>query len=373
MKSEYDIFLTRLNSRTYNVEQYSSKMLSFLFIMYNYCDRNIKNLDKGLKYFFKYKTFKNWRERIDYITSRNNWQTKLSMIMRYGEKYGNIEWDEYRNKIAMTKENMIKKYGEVEGIERWEKYCKRQSETNTFEYKNKKYGMTKEEFNNYNRSRAVTLENMIKKYGTDEGTKKFNSYCEKQKVSGCKVEYFIDKYGTDEGLKKYEQLNNQKGLTLENFIRKYGEVEGEKLYHKHWNNMFSSNFYSKSSQELFDNIYSNLKTDVKEKCHYASLNKEFGLYDGQNQKYYFYDFVITGCINKVIEFNGEIWHADPKKYSASDVVPFINRKAEEVWESDRIKQKYIQDKGFKVLVIWEQDYVLNKEKIVTSCLSFIEE
>lgn len=62
-----------------------------------------------------------------------------------------------------------------------------------------------------------------------------------------------------------DEYRNKIAMTKENMIKKYGEVEGEKLYHKHWNNMFFGNFYSKSSQELFDNIYSNLKTDVKEK------------------------------------------------------------------------------------------------------------
>ena len=53
-------------------------------------------------------------------------------------------------KYAWTKEKAIKKYGEVDGLKKWEEYCKKQAISNTFEYKQNKYGWTKDQFDEYN-------------------------------------------------------------------------------------------------------------------------------------------------------------------------------------------------------------------------------
>ena len=95
-------------------------------------------------------------------------------------------------------------FGEEEGLKKWNHYCELQSKSNKFEYKKEKYGWTEEDFNNFNKTRAITLENQIAKYGEEEGTKRFNDYCEKQVYAGNKLEYFIEKLGEIEGRKKYE-------------------------------------------------------------------------------------------------------------------------------------------------------------------------
>ena len=40
---------------------------------------------------------------------------------------------------TVTKEKMIKKYGISEGTEKWNSYCKKQADSNKFEYKHEKY------------------------------------------------------------------------------------------------------------------------------------------------------------------------------------------------------------------------------------------
>lgn len=91
-------------------------------------------------------------------------------------------------------------YGRRNGKLKWDNYRLKQANSNSFEYKNKKYGMSYEEFVNYNKSRSTTLENMILRYGESEGTIRYNSYIEKQRVNGVKLEYFVNKYGHDKGL-----------------------------------------------------------------------------------------------------------------------------------------------------------------------------
>lgn len=52
--------------------------------------------------------------------------------------------------VTITKLKL--KYGDNEGEVRWKAYCKKQSETNSLEYKSAKYGMTESEFTEYNLS-----------------------------------------------------------------------------------------------------------------------------------------------------------------------------------------------------------------------------
>ena len=93
---------------------------------------------------------------------------------------------------SVTKEKMIKKYGISEGTERWDSYCKKQADSNKFEYKHEKHGMTLEEYDEYNKSRAVTLNNMIKRYGVNEGLIHWNQYVESERYT-CTLPYYIEK------------------------------------------------------------------------------------------------------------------------------------------------------------------------------------
>lgn len=262
-----------------------------------------------------------------------------------------------------TKEHWILMFGEKAGLEKWNNYCKLQSKSNTYDYKKEKFGWTKEDFDNYNKSRAVTLENQIAKYGEIEGTKRFNEYCKTQSYAGNKLEYFIEKCGELEGRKKYEEVIKYKAITLENMIRVHGEEEGKNRYENYLNS--HSNFYSKISKELFDKIKEKLPNiDFK----YADT--EFGLYDTINHKYNKYDF--TDIKNKlIIEFNGEHFHSkspDDKNFSN----PFNQSlTAEEQYKLDENKKLCAERNGYKIFYIWENEYINDKENTIERCLKFL--
>ena len=87
-----------------------------------------------------------------------NRQSKIFFTTQYGERLGEIRFKELQTIQALT---------------------------NSKEYK----GMTDEEFEQYNHSRATTLKNMIKRYGEEEGTRIFNEYRETQKYKKSKQRY----------------------------------------------------------------------------------------------------------------------------------------------------------------------------------------
>lgn len=315
-----------------------------------YCETNDMKMAafrRCVEYFIEAHDFRNWRERMRWI----------------GEHYSDK---------AVTLAKMTAYYGEVEGKIRWKTYCDKQSVTNTFEYKQKKYGMTEEEFKAYNQSRAVTLKNCIKKHGEEEGTRIFKEYCIKQKDAGCSLSYFQEKYGEIEGKQKYLDVNSQKALTLENYVRKYGDEEGKERY----KNVLGSKYFSKIAMSMFEEILNKLPEYMKLMPIYFANETctEYYMPDHNNSKLYFYDFTIP-TIKYCIEFNGDFWHCNPSKYNECDIVNIFGEdyKVSEIWEKDKRKIDFIRSQGFECDVIWESDYRSNSEKIISECVEKIKQ
>ena len=71
-----------------------------------------------------------------------------------------------------------------------------------------------------------------------------------------------------------------------------------------------------------------------------------------DRKWYRPDVLIDDWI--VVEFFGDYWHANPKKYSKDDIVHH-GLKASEIWEKDRLRLEELE-KRYSVLVVWEKRY-----------------
>lgn len=264
----------------------------------------------------------------------------------------------------VTERNLIRKYGEEEGKRRFNEYREKQAYSNSQEYKN----MTDEEFKAYNLSRAVTLEKCIERHGQEKGISIFEGYKEKQAYSNT-LEYNIEKYGLDEGTKRYNKIIESTKNTLPNFIKRYGEEEGLKKYDDYMQNSNRS-FYSNIASELFSKIDKELNIDCI--IYYAPKTKEYGKYNFEIEKYNFYDFVIPE-LKFCIEFNGDCFHAKPEKYKPDDKPnPFIpNLTSKEIWEADEIKNSVLESFGFEVYIVWESEYINNKSDIIDEMVKII--
>jgi hypothetical protein len=113
-----------------------------------------------------------------------------------------IEHHEVTKIRKSTLENMIRRYGETEGTKKWNLYRRKQSETNSYEYKKQKYGWTKQQFNEYNKARGNKgakngnfqkgfYKVWIEKYGLDEANKKLKQFKQLQSKNntGRKVQF----------------------------------------------------------------------------------------------------------------------------------------------------------------------------------------
>jgi hypothetical protein len=164
--------------------------------------------------------------------------------------------------------------------------------------------------------------------------------------------WFISKFGEEEGLKKYKD----RSINL-----------SKKTYWREYNKQNKQN-WSKISQELFWEIHNRIYENY-ETIYFGELNHEFSC--GLQSKNF--DFVVKDN-KKIIEFNGDKFHANPRLYNKEDIpLKFIGESAEEIWKKDEIKNKKAKDKGYDLKIIWESDYIKNKEKIILECIDFINE
>lgn len=266
---------------------------------------------------------------------------------------------------VQTEKYYVIKYGEELGKQKWQEYRKIQGKTNSLEYKKEKYGMTEEEFKEYNKSRAVTLKNLTKKYGEEEGKRRFEIYREKQKYVGSCEEYFIEKFGEELGKQKWKEVNKSKGVTLENYIKRLGKEKGTEEFNKRIQR--KTKFYSKMSSQFFEDLIKRLGR--KEHIYFGE--NEFGKYNPYTGGYVKFDFTDT-LNHKIIEFNGDNFH--PKEEHDKNFKNVFNKEitSEMAWQRDRQKEIIANENGFKIYYIWEHEVNENYEIAIQKCLEFLK-
>jgi hypothetical protein len=266
-------------------------------------------------------------------------------------------------KTAVTLKNLISKYGLVNGEIRWNEYRKKQAETNTFKYKEKKYGWTRDQFNEYNSSRAQTLEKMIERHGEDTGIKKWQTYCDRQAYTNTK-KYFIEKHGIDSGTKKYIQICKKKSEPHNpELLAKKLNITNDAAVDIILSRSKSEFRYSNLEKEFIHTIEKNVGV-----LDHTSLRKPFGKWSSYLKTYVVYDIKHKNCI---IEFNGDYWHANPKIYKDTAMIRGIN--AIDIRNRDILKLRTVEDLGFRTLVIWESEYRSDKENIIKKVIKWISQ
>lgn len=169
----------------------------------------------------------------------------------------------------------------------------------------------------------------------------------------CASKYYIqngtyDKWrmcrtGTGRRVTK-EQIERQKNT----MIKKYGVVCG---YH-----LAKTRRISKQQRNLFEL--------VKEIDNTAVIEKRI---PGSN---YFVDILLIDK-RKIIEYNGDYWHCNPKKYSENYFNKKIKKFARDIWNTDLERRKILEQMNYSVLCIWESEFCKNREAIEQKIKEFL--
>ena len=301
--------------------------------------------------------------RLQWTHFKYNCTGKFANGREYKKAYPNAKLvdDNLAKNTAVTESNLIKKYGITEGKKRWQEYKQKQAYSNSYEYKKEKHGWSDEDFKNFNKSRAITLKNLIEKYGETDGTIRWQNYCERQAYTNT-IGYFIEKYGQKKGKEKYQQVCREKSHCVENICKRYDcDVETASLILQ--DRVNHNNHVSNSEKFFVDELEKVLGTELD----YSYKTKQYCVYG--NNKVNFYDVVHN---NRAIEYNGDYWHCNPKTFLENYYHSVANKLAREIWKDDQNKIDLLKKKrNIECLIIWESDFLQDPKKILEECRKWI--
>lgn len=75
----------------------------------------------------------------------------------------------------------------------------------------------------------------------------------------------------------------------------------------------------------------------------------------------------------VLEYNGDFWHCNPEKWTSDQYNKTIKMTAGEKWTADLNRKRVLTKLGYTVLVIWESEWIEDKNKCLDKIKKKINE
>lgn len=113
---------------------------------------------------------------------------------------------------------------------------------------------------------------------------------------------------------------------------------------------------------------SKLEIELREKIKLATNSSVKKKTIRINKRWFYPDVMIDDKV--IVEFYGNYWHANPKKYKATDIVHH-NKTAKEIWKYDKERME-ILEKSYRVIIVWQDEYILNKDKTIDNIIKIME-
>ena len=209
---------------------------------------------------------------------------------------------------------------------------------------------------------------------------------EKADAYPTRLSYWLTRgFSREEAILKVQ--DRQRTFSLDICISKYGEEKGKEIWNARqalWLDTLYSNMTDEEYKDLsrrkvsaWYNGWSKIGLSLFEhlahpEAIYAteSDHNEANIIMNDGTEFaYPVDYMLG---NKVIEFYGDVMHANPNKYIGSDQTSILRKQnAQQTWDKDAKKQKIIRDNGYELLVVWEHDYKWNKEATIKKCKDFL--
>lgn len=188
-----------------------------------------------------------------------------------------------------------------------------------------------------------------------------------------RIEYYI-KNGMSTEEAKEAISKRQSTFTIKKCIEKYGEEAGVKIFkERQKKRVIKIRKYfelNSGSRSLQSGIANRLFNDI---CNLLNLNadkyKEKFIYERETNTGYSYDFCYN---NKIIEFQGDYWHCNPKIYKEDYFNKVIKMSAKEIWNKDAAKKRIAEKNNYSVLYVWESDYKADPTKELIKCIKFLK-
>lgn len=202
-----------------------------------------------------------------------------------------------------------------------------------------------------------SLEFKIKKFGEEEGTKRYKDACKSMDSTSANY-YEKQGFSSEEAIVKSKE--RQSTFSLKKCIEKHGEEEGRQLWaarQEKWLKKYKKSNYSKISQVLFktlldldpslsDSIFANRYSEDKNDEAVINSNSRVIKPDFYNSR-----------LKKVIEFDGDYWH------NRGDLQANVKRELQ--------RDKALESLGIKILHVKEWDFKHDRESVIKKCKEFL--
>lgn len=196
----------------------------------------------------------------------------------------------------------------------------------------------------------------------------------KETIKDTNIEYYLNK-GMSIEEAKLALKERQTTFSLDKCIKKYGKEEGIKKFQERqekWIHSLKRTFIDISKDnhtnyfqsKLQNNIYQDLLKYINKNDIYT----EYYIFDNKLNKGFSFDIKYK---NKIIEVQGDFWHCNPKFFEENFYNKAIKLTAKEIWERDNIKNNVATSNGFEVYYIWEDDYNNHPELEIQKCINFL--
>lgn len=196
------------------------------------------------------------------------------------------------------------------------------------------------------------------------------------------LEYWLKK-GYSEKDAKTKLKERQTTFTLEKCIKKYGEEAGTLIYEerqRNWSAKIEAKYRNGEFSKMPKPSENGTPISGAEKIFIDAIHEKYtfkeDVYDYTTSQFmirhsngaYYYDLCYK---NKIVEFNGDYWHCNPQIYEENYFHLLKNSSAKEIWEYDERKIKFANDKGYEVLVIWENEFNKNPKTTIEKVIQFL--
>lgn len=227
-------------------------------------------------------------------------------------------------------------------------------------------------------------ETCFSKYGVDNASKNIT-------IKEKKKDTFIKHYGVDNIWKSKEyyewlyqhmmntygkgSLSNRNGGinkfydTLSDDEKRIRTQPMRKAYIEYWNKLTDEEKYI-LIQKRVKFKETKIETEVSRTLSRLNIPHTKQHWINKNS----YDIRISGT-NLIIEVNGDFWHANPLIYKDDDILPHPFGKviAKDLWMKDENKKILAENKGYKIIYIWEKEIKDNKDNLMDFIIKKIKE
>lgn len=258
-----------------------------------------------------------------------------NIVIDYETGYSILDLTKKYSPITST---AILNYFELIGIKK--RNAKESKHTNNYIEKYKNSIITKYGVDNISKSKLIKekkVETMLKNYNRINNfscpiikKKAFNNV-DFVKLNNKLKDKLLNEYGVD-NISKIPKVKEKISNTKKIKYSKYSNDEKRKM-----------------TENARKNIKPKSKLEIKIQDILNKLKIEYTV----NKFLFGYNWDLVFKNKKILEIQGDYWHANPNKYIESDIV--FGKKVKDVWAKDERKRKEAEKNKYRVYYLWESE------------------